>query len=300
MARENFNELQAFVLVAREGSFTRAAAQLGLSQSALSHSVRNLETRLGIRLLTRTTRSLSLTEAGERLFQAAAPRFEDLEADIASLTRYRDTPTGTIRINTAEYAATSIVWPRLSPLLPKYPDLRVEVSVDYGLTDIVADRFDIGIRLGEHLARDMIAVQLTPPLRMAVVATPGYFRHHVIPVHPSELSKHNCIGLRLPTHGGLMPWEFDRAGKTVRIHAEGQWTFNGSSAILRATLAGAGLAYLPDVMVASDIDGGRLVRVLHEWCEPFDGYYAYYPSRRQSSPALKVVIDALRYPGKAG
>ncbi|WDS36494.1 LysR family transcriptional regulator [Pseudoxanthomonas sp.] len=295
MARENFNDLMVFVTVAREGSFTRAAAQLGLSQSALSHTVRALEARLGIRLLTRTTRSVSMTEAGERLFDTLAPRFEEIESELSAITEYRDRPAGTVRITTAGHAANHYIWPKLSKVLPEYPDLKVELTVDYGLADIVAQRYDIGIRLGGAIAKDMIAVPISPPQRMAVVAVPDYFTQHAIPLHPGDLAQHNCIGLRLPTHGGLLQWDFDKDGEEVKVRVDGQWTFNGSDAILRAALAGGGLAFLPDTMLIDHVREGRLQRVLEDWCEVFEGYYAYYPSRRQSSSALKVVINALRH-----
>lgn len=295
MARENLNDLLAFVTVAREGSFTRAAAQLGVSQSALSHTLRALEARLGIRLLTRTTRSVSMTEAGEHLYETLAPRLEEIEAELSAIAAFRDRPAGRVRITTAGHAADAYVWPKLSKVLPDYPELKVEVTVDYGLADIVAQRYDIGIRLGERVARDMIAVPISPPQRMAVVATPGYFARRPVPPAPSDLARHDCIGLRLPTHGGLLPWEFEKDGQTLKLRVDGQWTFNGSAAVLRAALAGAGLAYLPQDMVLEHVAAGRLRRVLEDWCEPFDGYYAYYPSRRQSSAALRVVIDALRH-----
>ncbi|MEA5667675.1 LysR family transcriptional regulator [Stenotrophomonas sp. MH1] len=296
MSRDNLNDLLAFVTIAREGSFTRAAAQLGVSQSALSHTMRELEARLGIRLLTRTTRSVSMTEAGEHLYESVAPRLEDIQAELAMMGQFRDTPVGTVRINTTGHAADLYVWPRLSSMLPQYPQLKVEVAVDYGLTDIVAQRFDIGIRLGEHLARDMIAVPVSPPQRIAVVATPAYFATHGIPRTPQELVTHNCIGMRLPTHGGLLPWEFDRDGVQYKSRVEGQWIFNGSAPALRAALAGVGLAYLPEDLMHEHLAAGRLQRVLEDWCEPYDGYYAYYPSRRQASRALQVVIEALRHP----
>ncbi|MBD9535751.1 MAG: LysR family transcriptional regulator [Stenotrophomonas sp.] len=296
MSRDNLNDLLAFVTIAREGSFTRAAAQLGVSQSALSHTMRELEARLGIRLLTRTTRSVSMTEAGEHLYESVAPRLEDIQAELAMMGQFRDTPVGTVRINTTGHAADLYVWPRLSSMLPQYPQLKVEVAVDYGLTDIVAQRFDIGIRLGEHLARDMIAVPVSPPQRIAVVATPAYFATHGIPRTPQELVTHNCIGMRLPTHGGLLPWEFDRDGVQYKSRVEGQWIFNGSAPALRAALAGVGLAYLPEDLMHEHLATGRLQRVLEDWCEPYDGYYAYYPSRRQASRALQVVIEALRHP----
>jgi DNA-binding transcriptional LysR family regulator len=258
--------------------------------------MRELEARLGIRLLTRTTRSVSMTEAGEHLYESVAPRLEDIQAELAMMGQFRDTPVGTVRINTTGHAADLYVWPRLSSMLPQYPQLKVEVAVDYGLTDIVAQRFDIGIRLGEHLARDMIAVPVSPPQRIAVVATPAYFATHGIPRTPQELVTHNCIGMRLPTHGGLLPWEFDRDGVQYKSRVEGQWIFNGSAPALRAALAGVGLAYLPEDLMHEHLATGRLQRVLEEWCEPYDGYYAYYPSRRQASRALQVVIEALRHP----
>lgn len=295
MPRENLNDLLVFVTVAREGSFTRAAAQLGVSQSALSHAVRGLEARLGIRLLTRTTRSVSMTEAGQHLYEALAPRLEEIDAELAAIGEFRDTPAGTVRITAAGHAADAHVWPKLAPVLPAYPDLKVELTVDYGLADIVAQRYDIGIRLGEQVARDMIAVPISPPQRMAVVAVPDYFQRQGVPAVPGELAAHNCIGLRLPTHGGLLPSEFDRDGQAVRLRVDGQWTFNGSAQILCAALAGGGVAYLPEDMVVEAVAAGRLQRVLEDWCEPFAGYYAYYPSRRQSSRALRVVIDALRH-----
>lgn len=295
MPRENFNDLLVFVTVAREGSFTRAAAQLGVSQSALSHTVRALEARLGIRLLTRTTRSVSMTEAGERLYDTVSPRFEEIESELAAISEFRDRPAGTVRITTAGHAADAYVWPRLSKVLPDYPDLKVELTLDYGLADIVAQRYDIGIRLGDQVARDMIAVPISPRLRMAVAATPAYFQRYGVPQAPADLAAHNCIGLRLPTYGGLLPWEFDRDGQELKVRVDGQWTFNGSAPIQRAALAGAGLAYLPEDMLLPYIEQGQLQRVLEDWCEPFEGYYAYYPSRRQSSSALRVVIDALRH-----
>lgn len=294
MARENFNDLQVFVTVARERSFTRAAAQLGVSQSALSHTVRALEERLGVRLLTRTTRNVSMTEAGERLYVSVAPRLEEIEAEIAAVAEYRDHPAGTIRITASEHVANTVVWPRLADVLPRYPDLKVELTIDYGLADIVEQRYDIGIRLGERVAQDMIAVPVTGPQRMAIVGSPAYFRTHAAPQRPADLAAHDCIGLRLPTHGGLMVWDLRRDEQNVNVRVQGQWTFNSSIAMHRAVLAGAGLAYLLEDMVLEDIAAGRLMRVMNDWCDVFDGFYAYYPSRRQSSSALRVVIDALR------
>lgn len=294
MARENLNDLIAFITVAREGSFTRAAAQLGVSQSALSHTIRGLEARLGLRLLTRTTRSVSTTEAGDRLMLTVAPRFDEIESEMAALSELREKPAGTIRITTAEHAANSVIWPKLCEFLPAYPDIKVEVTVDYGLTDIVADRFDLGVRLGEQVAKDMIAVRIGPDLRMAVVGAPAYFDKHPPPLMPQELTEHDCINMRLPTHGGLYVWEFQKDGQVLNVRVEGQLTFNSSTPRARAALAGFGLAYLPEDMVLEHINDGRLIRVLDDWCEPFPGYHAYYPSRRQSSPALKLVVQALR------
>jgi DNA-binding transcriptional LysR family regulator len=295
MRRENFNDLLAFVIVAREGSFTRAAAHLGVTQSALSHTIRALETRLGIRLLTRSTRSVAPTEAGERLFLSIAPRFEEIESELSSLSELRDKPAGTIRITTAEHAANTLLWPKLSKVLPKYPDLKVEITVDYGLTDIVAQRYDIGVRLGYQVAKDMIAVRISPDMRMAVVATPAYFAQRTPPQTPQDLAQHNCINLRLPTYGGLLPWDFEQDGRELKTLVDGQWVFNSSTPITRAALAGCGLAFVPEDMVKEHLAAGRLQRVLDEWCTPFPGYYIYYPNRRQSSRALGVVVDALRY-----
>jgi DNA-binding transcriptional LysR family regulator len=295
MARENFNELVAFVTVAREGSFTKAAAQLGVSQSALSHTIRGLEARLGIRLLTRTTRSVSPTEAGERLLGSVAPSFDEIEAAVAALSDLREKPAGTVRITTAEHAANYVIWPKLDSFLPNYPDVKVEITVDYGLVDIVAGRYDLGVRLGDQVAKDMVAVRISPDLRMAVVGAPSYFTTRSVPLNPAELGEHDCINLRLPTHGGLYAWEFEKDGQALNVRVQGQLTFNSSSPRLRAALAGRGLAFLPEDMAQAYIEAGQLVRVLEDWCPSFPGYYAYYPSRRQSSPALQLVIDALRY-----
>lgn len=295
MARENFNELVAFVTVAREGSFTKAAAQLGVSQSALSHTIRGLEARLGIRLLTRTTRSVSPTEAGERLLGSVAPSFDEIEAAVAALSDLREKPAGTVRITTAEHAANYVIWPKLDSFLPNYPDVKVEITVDYGLVDIVAGRYDLGVRLGDQVAKDMVAVRISPDLRMAVVGAPSYFTTRSVPLNPAELGEHDCINLRLPTHGGLYAWEFEKDGQALNVRVQGQLTFNSSSPRLRAALAGRGLAFLPEDMAQEYIEAGQLVRVLADWCPSFPGYYAYYPSRRQSSPALQLVIDALRY-----
>ncbi|MCW3477966.1 LysR family transcriptional regulator [Neisseriaceae bacterium JH1-16] len=297
MARENFNDLLAFITVAREGSFTRAAAQLGVSQSALSHTVRGLEARLGLRLLTRTTRSVSPTEAGERLLTSVAPRFDEIETELAALSALRDKPAGTIRITTAEHAADTVIWPKLERFLPDYPDIKVEVSVDYGLTDIVAERFDAGVRLGDQVAKDMIAVRIAPDMRVAVVGSPSYFARRPPPKTPHELTMHDCINLRLPTYGGLLVWEFEKNGHALNVRVEGQLVFNSSTPRLRAALAGFGLALLPEDMVQPHVAAGRLVRVLDDWCPTYPGYHIYYPSRRQSSPAFALVVDALRYRG---
>lgn len=295
MARENFNDLIAFITVAREGSFTRAAAQLGVSQSALSHTVRGLEERLGIRLLTRTTRSVSPTEAGARLLQTIGPRFEEIEAELASLSELRDKPAGTIRITSAEHAADAILWPKLAKFLPDYPDIHVEINIDYGMTNIVSERYDAGVRLGDQVEKDMVAVRISPDLKIAVVGSPAYFAARTQPQTPQELAAHNCINLRLPTHDSLLVWEFEQNGDVLKVHGQGQWVLNTGTAILRAALAGFGLAYLPEDMVARHVAEGRLVSVLQDWCPAFPGYHLYYPSRRQSSPAFQLVVDALRY-----
>ncbi|PMX42194.1 MULTISPECIES: LysR family transcriptional regulator [unclassified Pseudomonas] len=295
MSRANLNDLQAFVVIAREGSFTRAAAQLGVSQSALSHTMRTLETRLGVRLLTRTTRSVSPTDAGQRLYQTMAPRFEEIERELSAVTELSDTPAGSVRISASEHAANNILWPKLLKVLPQYPEVKVEITVDYALTDIVAQRYDAGVRLGDQVAKDMIAVPIGPRLHMAVVASPEYFSKHPHPVTPSDLSAHSCINLRLPTHGSLLQWDFEKDGHELKARVEGQWTFNSSLPILRAAVAGCGLAFLPEDMVAKELAEGKLVRVLQDWCQPFPGYHLYYPNRREQSSALGVVIDALRH-----
>lgn len=295
MPRQSLDDLVAFLAVARAGSFTHAAPELGVSQSALSHTIRALEARLGVRLLTRTTRSVAPTEAGERLLRTLGPRIDEIEAELAAVRDLRDKPAGTIRITTAGHAAETILWPKLSKVLPEYPDIQVEISVDYGMTDIVAQRFDAGVRLGEQVEKDMIAVRVGPDLRIAVVATPGYFANHPPPRTPQDLAAHDCINLRLPTHRELLLWEFERDGRAVNVRVAGQWVFSSSPPMRQAALAGAGLAYLPEDMVLEPIAAGRLVRVLDDWCEPFTGYHLYYPSRRQSSRALAVVIEALRH-----
>jgi DNA-binding transcriptional LysR family regulator len=295
MSGENLNDLIAFLAVAREKSFTRAAAQLGVSQSALSQTVRNLEARLGLRLLSRTTRSVAPTEAGERLIQSVGPHFDEINAGLASLSELSKKPSGTVRISAMEYAADAILWPKLSKVLNKYPDIKVEIIIDYGLIDIVAQRFDAGVRSGEQVAKDMIAVRIGPDMRMAVVGAPFYFEERPEPEKPQELIGHNCINLRLPSHGGFYAWEFEKDGHELKVRVEGQLAFNLTAQIVNAALAGFGLAYLP--LVQPHLAKGRLKRVLEEWCAPFAGYHLFYPSRRQSSPAFALVVDALRYRG---
>ncbi len=295
MPREDFNNLIAFLAVARERSFTKAAAQLGVSQSALSHTIRGLEERLGLRLLTRTTRSVSPTEAGERLLQTAGPRFEEVEAELAALSELREKPAGTIRITTTEHAANAILWPKLAQVLPEYPEIKVEIIVEQGLTDIVAARYDAGVRLGEQVAKDMIAVRIGPDMRMAVVGAPSYFERRPRPKRPQDLTTQNCINLRLPTFGGLYAWEFQKGRHELKVHVDGQLVFNSTGMILNAALAGFGLAYVPADLVQAGIAEGKLIRVLADWCPPFPGYHLYYPSRRQATPAFAVLVEALRY-----
>ncbi|MFK4870479.1 LysR substrate-binding domain-containing protein [Novosphingobium sp. ZW T3_23] len=295
MAGENYNELAAFVMVARERSFTRAAAKLGVSQSALSQTIRGLEERLGLRLLTRTTRSVSPTEAGHRLFGTVAPRFEEIALELASLSQLRDKPSGTIRINAGEHSAISLLQPALRKLLPANPDIRVEIVVDYGLTDIVAEGFDAGVRLGDQVAKDMIAVRIGPDLRMAVVGSPEYFARYPVPRSPQDLTGQNCIGIRLPTYGGIFPWDLDKDGHEVNVRIEGQLVFNNISLRLQSALDGLGLTYLPEDQVLPYIERGQLIRVMEDWCGPFPGYHLYYPSRRHSSPAFALLVETLRY-----
>lgn len=295
MPQSEIKDLQAFLAVARERSFTRAAAQLGVSQSALSHTIRALETRLGLRLLTRTTRSVAPTQAGERLLRTVGPRFDEIDAELSALSELRDEPAGTIRITTGEHSADTILWPALAELLPNYPDINVEVVIDYGLTDIVAERYDAGIRLGEQVAKDMIAVRIGPDMRMAVVGAPSYFEKRRRPKTPHDLTAHNCINLRLPTYGGLYAWEFEKNGREMKVHVEGQLVFNNIALRLNAALAGLGLAYLPEDIVKPYVTKRQLVRVLADWCPTFSGYHLYYPSRRQHTPAFSLLVDALHY-----
>jgi DNA-binding transcriptional LysR family regulator len=297
MQRGNLDDLLAFLAVGRERSFTKAAAKLGVSQSALSHTIRALEARLGVRLLTRTTRSVSSTQAGERLLQTIGPRFDEIDGELAALSDFREKPAGTIRLTAADYAADAILWPKLAKFLRQYPDIKVEIVIDYGLTDIVAQRFDAGVRNGEQVAKDMIAVRIAPDMRMAVVGAPSYFKKRPVPRRPQELIEHSCINLRLPTHGGLYAWEFEKDGRELKVRVDGQLVFNGTNQMLNAALAGFGLAYLPEELAQPLLAKGRLVRVLDDWCPPFSGYHLYYPSRRQSSAAFVLLVEALRHRG---
>jgi DNA-binding transcriptional LysR family regulator len=299
MAGENFSDLAAFVAVAQERSFTRAAAKLGVSQSALSQTIRGLEARLGLRLLTRTTRSVAPTEAGERLLQTVGPRFEEINAELAALSELREKPAGTVRITATENAADSVLWPALEKFLPNYPDIKVEIVIGYGLTDIVAERFDAGVRPGEIVAKGMIAFPIGPDMRMAVVGAPAYFAGRPRPLKPQDLTTHRCINLRLPTHGGLYAWEFEKGGRQLRVRVEGQLVFGTTSLILSAAIAGFGLAYLPEDQVKAQLADERLVRVLADWCPPFSGYHLYYPSSRQPTPAFALLVGAVRYRGNS-
>ncbi|MGH8505744.1 MAG: LysR substrate-binding domain-containing protein [Stenotrophobium sp.] len=293
--RDNLTDLIAFVTVTRERSFTKAAAKLGVSQSAISHAIRGLEERLGIRLLTRTTRSVSATEAGERLVQSVGPHFEEIEAGLVALSALRDKPAGTIRITTSAHPAETILWPAVAKLLPRYPDVKVEISVDTALTDIAAHRFDAGIRLGEQVAQGMIAVRIGPELRMAAVASPSYFAKRSVPRTPRDLMEHNCINLRVPTYGALYAWEFEKNRRELKVKVEGQLTFNDADHAVEAALAGFGIAYVFEDVVEPYLKKERLKRVLEDWCPPFPGYHLYYPSRRHASPAFALLVDALRY-----
>jgi DNA-binding transcriptional LysR family regulator len=294
MHRTDMGGLAMFIAVAEERSFTRAAAKLGVSQSALSHSIRRLEQRLDLRLLTRTTRSVAPTEAGERLIETVAPAFDEINAKIAALTDLRSHPAGSVRITTSEHAARMLLWPAIDRICSRYPAVRVELTVQSGLTDIVAERFDAGVRLGERLEQDMVAVRIGPRLRMATVGSPAYFARHGTPASPGDLAGHACINLRM-VDGGLYPWEYERAGRELKVKVDGQLVLNDIDLILAAAAAGHGMAHLVEDRVAPLLADGRLVRVLQDWCEPFDGYYLYYPSRRQPSAAFTLLLDALRY-----
>ena len=296
MQREDASDLLAFLAVARERSFTRAAAKLGMTQSALSQIIRNMEERIGVRLLNRTTRSVTPTQAGERLFQKIGPKFDDMDVELAALGELREKPAGTIRITATEYAVQAILMPALLRIFPKFPDINVEALVDYGLTNIVAAQYDAGIRPGELVAKDMIAVRVGPDLRVAVVGSPSYFAERKRPKTPQDLTNHNCLNLRLPTHGGsLYAWEFEKDNRELNVRVEGQLVVNSASLLLEGALKGLGLAYLTEGHVQPYISRGELVRVLSDWCAPFSGYHLYYPSRRQPSPAFALLVDALRY-----
>jgi DNA-binding transcriptional LysR family regulator len=300
MQRGHLDHLVAFVAVGRERNFTKAAVKLGVSQSALSHTIRELEERLGVRLLTRTTRSVAPTEAGERLLRNIGPRFDEIEAELEAVRELRTKPAGTIRITATEFAIDTVLLPKVAPLLREYPDIRVEMIVDYGLTDIVAQQYDAGVRSGEQVAKDMIAVRIGPDMRMAVVGAPAYFKSRSEPKTPQDLIGHNCINLRLPTHG-VYAWEFEKANRELRVRVEGQFTFNGTAQLLNGALAGCGLAYVPEGLITEHVAKGRLKRVLADWCQSYSGYHLFYPSRRQSSAAFALLVDALRYrPRKEG
>ncbi|CNF96551.1 LysR family transcriptional regulator [Yersinia enterocolitica] len=295
MLKENFNDLISFLMVARERSFTKAAAKLGGSQSALSHSIRGLEERLELRLLTRTTRSVAPTEAGERLANSLEPRFAEIESELDALSEMRARPAGNIRITAGEHAVDSVLWPVLKSFLAKYPDINVEITVDNTLTDIVTGRFDAGIRLGEQVAKDMVAVRIGPDMSMAVVASPSYLAKYGIPTTPADLQHHRCINMRLPTMGGLYAWEFEKEGRELKVRVDGQLTFNSIRQRIDAAVIGFGLTMVPEDAVKTEIASGNLIRVLEDWCEPFPGYYLYYPSRRQHTTAFSLLADALRY-----
>ncbi|MFZ3350373.1 MAG: LysR family transcriptional regulator [Xanthobacteraceae bacterium] len=294
MQRGHLDDLLAFVAVGREKSFTKAAAKLGVSQSALSHTMRALEARLGVRLLSRTTRSVAATEAGERLLDTLGPRFDEIDAELSAVSELREKPAGTIRLTATEYAANAILLPKLAKLLRDYPDIKVEITADYGLTDIVAQRYDAGVRSGEQVAKDMIAVPIAPNMRMAVVGAPSYFRKRK-PKRPQDLIDHNCINLRLPTHGALYAWEFGKAGRDLKVRVDGQLTLNTTAQMLNAALVGGGLTYVPEGLAEPYVTKRRLTRVLEDWCPPFSGYHLWYPSRRQPSAAFSLLVEALRY-----
>ncbi|MBJ8826144.1 LysR family transcriptional regulator [Citrobacter europaeus] len=299
MLRDNFNDLYYLIIVARERSFTRAAAKLGVSQSALSHAIRGLEERLDVRLLTRTTRSVAPTEAGERLINSISPRFDDIESELLALTDVRQRVAGNIRLTLGEHALQSTVWPTLEPFLQTYPDVHVEMTIDNSLTDIVTGRYDAGIRLGEQVAKDMVAVRIGPDWRMVVVGSPAYFARHGKPHTPHDLQNHNCINMRMPTLGGLYAWEFAKDGQDLRVRVEGQLIFNNLPPRIGAAIAGMGLAFVPEDTVERAVADGALEKVLEDWCEPFPGYYMYYPSRKQHTAAFAQLIEALRYTGSS-
>lgn len=293
--KDNLNDLAAFVTIARERSFTKAAGKLRVSQSALSHTMRNLEEQLGIRLLQRTTRSVSPTEAGERLLQSISPLIDGIEYEVAALSSFRDKPSGTIRITTGEHAAETILWPKISPFLHEYPDIKIEFSIDLSLVDIVAQRFDAGVRLGEQVEKDMIAVPISKPARMIVVGTPKYFANNEIPLTPKDLINHACINIRLPTSGGIYQWEFEKDGQELRVNVDGQVIFNRITEVMTACLDGFGLAFVPDDIATQYLKNGELIQVLDDWCPPFPGYHLYYPARKNNLPAFSLLVEKLRF-----
>lgn len=295
MARQNVNDLLAFLAVARERSFTKAAARFGVSQSALSHTIRQLETRLGVRLLTRTTRAVSPTQAGERLLERIGPHFDQIEVEVDALNELREKPAGRVRIVASDYAISSVLWPKLKSFLPKHPDIKIELLLDNGLTDIVTERYDAGVRMGEQLAKDMISVRIGPDFRFAVVGSKSYFAKHPIPEKPQDLTQHDCINYRFPTSGALYVWEFEEDGREIKVRVDGQLVFNNIFHVLDAALAGRGLAYVPEEIAVPHTEQGRLQRVLEGWSPYWDGYHLYYPSRRLSSPAFVALVDALRH-----
>ena len=294
MARDNISDILVFLAVARERSFTRAAAKLGLTQSALSHIIRSLEARLGVRLLTRTTRSVSPTEAGERLLQNVAPRLEEIDAEILAVSNMGDKPAGTVRITAIDHVIDSVIWPRLAPVLQQYPDIHIELSADYRMIDIAAERYDIGVRWGDQVEQDMIAVRLTPDMPTMIIASPAYFAHRRVPLNVQDLARHNCIGLRLASSGGVYAWELRHEGRELEMRPHGQVICNGAYQILQAALSGCGIGFLPEDLAGGYVREGRLVSIMEDWCPTFPGLHAYYPSRRHSSRALALVIDALR------
>ncbi|KZR34632.1 LysR family transcriptional regulator [Enterobacter genomosp. S] len=295
MLKDNFNDLLSFMVVARERSFTRAAAQLGVSQSALSHAMRNLEARLEVRLLTRTTRSVAPTEAGEQLFMRLSPHLLEIEQELTALRDTRNKPAGNIRLTVGEHAMSAVLWPVLKSFMAQYPDINVEVTVDNGLTDIVDGRFDAGVRLGEQVAKDMIAVRIAPDMRMAVVGSADYLHRFGVPETPEQLEQHRCMNMRLPTHGGLYAWEFEQDGREIRVRVDGQLILNSLPQRIDAAVNGLGLAYVPEDAILDALAEGRLVRVLEDWCPVFTGYHLYYPSRRQHTTAFALLIEALRH-----
>ncbi len=295
MPRNSYNDILAFITVATEQSFTKAASLLGVSQSALSHSMRGLEERMGIRLLTRTTRSVAPTEAGLQLLQRMAPHFAEIDQELENITALRDKPAGTVRISCGDHVAETLLWPKLRPIIENYPDIKLELNVDYGLTNIVAERFDAGVRFGEQLEKDMIAVPIGPQVRMAVVGTKDYFSRYPKPQHPQDLLKHQCVNLRLPTRGGLYAWEFDNGERQLDIQVEGQVIFNTVHLLTQAALDGVGLAFLPEDVFLPYLADDKLERVLEDWCVPFPGYHLYYPNRRNHTPAFQLVVEHLRY-----